>query len=93
MYTPPYIARDDFVHDRLTLATDKVGFYFFCRRMLNPIPYLAPHREMRMIAGGFSIIERFTGIDETSFCRQPYIDVLELAVTSAGTSYQPPSSP
>lgn len=78
MYTPPYIALSDLQNDTLTSNTDKVGFYFFCRRMLNPITHFSPLYEMQRIQSGFSIIERFTAISERDFCVLSFPDILNL---------------
>jgi len=79
MYTPPYIALDDFEKDTLTSCTDKVGFYFFCRRMLCPIIHFSPLREMRQIMAGQSIVERFTSLPEYAFTTLNFKDILNFA--------------
>lgn len=81
LYTPPYITLSDFRHDRLTDATDKVGFYFFCRRMLNPITMFSPLHEMRRIQSGQCIIERYTGLPEHEFLDLGYRSITETCLS------------
>lgn len=77
MYTVPYIARDDFYNDCLTPCTDKVGFYFFCRRMLCPIARFLPMGEMQRTIAGQSIVERFTGLPEYVFSIMNFTVILK----------------
>jgi len=79
MYTVPYITRDDFFNDSLTQCTDKVGFYFFCRRLLSPIACFLPMSEMRRTMAGQSIVERFTGLSEQVFTAMSFTEILKRA--------------
>ena len=87
MFTAPYIAVDDWQSGRLTLVTDKVGFYFFCRRLISPISNFVPRKTMNMIKEGISSIWFYTGMKENKFARLTFIDIFSLARNQVKTNY------
>jgi len=80
LYTPPYIALDDYKNNNLTSATDKVGFYFFCKRLLDPIINFSPRRLMKNIECGESLVQIFTGINEAEFIEMNYESIFKIFV-------------
>jgi len=80
MYTPPYISVSDYETDRLSQLTDKIGFYFFCRRLLDKTPIIFPIKEMRRIQSGHSLIEKFLGLKEYDLIDLSYENILMLLV-------------
>ena len=87
MFTPPYIAVDDWQSGLLTVVTDKVGFYFFCRRLISPIFNFFPSKTMNLIKRGVSSVWFYTGIDEKKFARLTFPDIFALARNQAKPSY------
>ena len=78
MYTPPYIARDDFKNDQLSQCTDKVGFYFFCRRLLRPIPNFLPRAEMQGIWSDGCVLHKHAGVSPSELVGITFRDLLEI---------------
>lgn len=77
MITPPYIARTDFESSQITQATDRVGFYFFCRRLLRPLATFSRLAEMRRIRMGGCVFERHSGICSTKLASMTYAELLK----------------
>jgi hypothetical protein len=83
LYTPPYISKNDFLNSRLTVESDKIGYYFFCKKTLNKDFFLNVREIMEnrytYRKGQSHNWINILPMEEEDFLKRPYENILDLA--------------
>ena len=84
MVTSPYFYSKDIANNRITIATDKIGFYFFVLRTLKKISSLDV---VKLSKNHFCILQ-YLCMDENVFVLKSYDEILNLAFRFKKTKQQ-----
>jgi len=75
MITRPYIYSKDIENNKITIATDKLGFYFFILRILKKFH----PKDIVFLSKNQHKISQYLKTDEDYFVQKTYLEVFELA--------------
>lgn len=75
LWTPPYISKRDFLSSQLSIETDKIGFFYFCLRLLISNYKLNPREKIEQLISGNSSMNDSTCINEESLIQFSFNEI------------------
>lgn len=82
MYTAPYISVDDFTLKSLSTLTDKIGFLWFCERLISKKRVFDHKLRMNYIQKGISPVEIKWGLTETELDKLSFGALIDIVPIS-----------